>query len=1497
MVDTEDPQTPITVGIGASAGGLEALSQLVAGLDPDSPIAYVILQHVSPSHRSMMADILGRETALDVENMTDGTVPRAGCIYVVPASSVAVIQDGAFQLTEMLQDGSPKPPINEFLSSLATEKGEGAVGIVLSGTGSDGTVGLRAIQAEGGITMVQKPETAKYSGMPMAAIEAGVGDYMLSPEEMAERLVNLARLHPLGEDDLPQPTLDRLVGMVQEKRQIDFSGYKTGTLARRIKRRVVATGSGTVANYLEWTDAHPEELDLLVRDILISVTAFFRDPESFRALEELVGAICEAKEDGAEIRVWVAGCATGEEAYSIAIQFAEALRQQTTTHPIQIFATDIDDEALDVARRGIYPPTALAKVPTELVDKYFQPARDMFEVGKQLRDMVVFARHNLVDDPPFMRTDLIACRNVLIYFDHSLQAKVLKRFHFALNDGGYLFLGRSESIDQGKTLFSEENRQQSLYRKGEGGAIASSPQASTPAPAPSRSLGGAQQRRQTAERMLDSLVHHMGATAALCDREGNIQHTAGDVGRFLTFPKGTVRVAIGEVVIQPFQGELIAILHRLGQSDSVIHGEPHQVDNAWWQLWVFLEAGHHERHLLVLITPVDVSGATAETLPFAPTAEGEAVASDDQTQALREQLATANEQLQSLNEEAQASNEELQATNEELEASNEELQASNEELVSVNDELNTKTAQLTELNEEYQHLYDSLDFPILVLNPNLTLRRLNQEARERFNLSEAAVGESLASLRLPTYLADLDQRLNLALEQGRTQEALISEEGRYLSLEVVPGLDPKGAVQTLNVIVMDVTEVTRVQTELEASRQRLQTLMENTTIILAMKDLTGGYVYANRRFLDTFGLETQGYSGKTDFQLFPHAFAADIWARDLEALRAGEVVHAEHTLTGPGRERVFRTVHQVLWDGDGQPSVIITEAEDITERRRAEDQLRIAARVFENAGEAIVVTDATGQIQSINNAFTRITGFTEEDALGESVGGLLKSGRHSPAFYESMWESLQDRGFWQGEIWNRRKDGEIYPEWLTINRIDNEEDETQYFVAVFADITQLKDSQRKIEYLANHDALTGLPNRSLFQDRLGQALAVAERNQSQAALMFIDLDDFKTINDTLGHEVGDELLVQVAAQLRDVVRDVDTVARVGGDEFTVVLTGCDFEGAEYVAHRVVEGLAGSFQVGARSLRVTASVGLALYPQDGEDVDSLSKSADTAMYRAKDDGRNRVQLYEAELHKRLIEHSAMEEALRRALAQEELRLVYQPKFAADDPDRITGAEALLRWQDPEKGPISPGQFIPVAEKSGLILELGKRVEDLLCQQIGQWLAEGFTPPPIAFNVSPRAFRDGQFASGLFHCMAHCNVPPGQLQVEITEGTLIDNSDSIHREIRNLQEGGIDLAIDDFGTGYSSLGNLKQLPVAELKIDKSFVDGLGEDENDEAIAQASLAMAQALGLRTVAEGVETQQQLQWLQQRGCSCLQGFLLARPMEATDFRALLSGTGKERKA
>ncbi|EWC42309.1 hypothetical protein B597_004820 [Stutzerimonas stutzeri KOS6] len=1463
---------------------MEAVSHLLHALNVELPFAYVVLQHVSPTHKSLLPEILARETRLTVCAMDDGVIPEAGVVYVVPPNSNAVVRDGRFLLFAARPDVFPKPSINDFFISLAAEHGEQATGIVLSGTGSDGTAGLRAIMAAGGATLVQCPETAKYDGMPRSAISAGAADFILPPEGIATKLEKLARLQvqvPQQDGDTELPA--ELLELLKSRRDIDFSGYKPGTISRRLRRRMVATSHTSVEDYLLLTKQHPEELDNLSKDILISVTAFFRDNTAFDTLRSYVEDVCRnAIERGNEIRAWVAGCATGEEAYSIAMLFDEALAHLGVSASIQIFATDVDDEALAVARRGLYPSAALEILSEQRLQRYFVPVGSNYEVGKRLRDMIVFARHNLVSDPPFLRIDLVTCRNVLIYFDSSLQQQVLKRFHFALVHGGLLFLGRSESIGTSDSLFAPLDRRERIFRKQKGGHSLQ-----VAAIDPSLSVIKARRRQDVEiQHLLETVVLHLGITVALCDVNANVLRTAGEVDKFFHVPRGRANSHVSELITSVFRGELISLLHQLNKNPQSHFGRPRIFDGEAWRLSVRPVPGLHEQQLLVILESVQTGKAAPEPLQASPLVSGsteeELVATREHLQALIEELATANEEMQSLNEEAQASNEELQATNEEMEAANEELQATNEELMSLNEELNVRTGELQALNDEYTHVYDALDFAVLVFDREQHLVRFNAAAARLFGFKHAAIHQHVSRIRLPSHFRVIEDCLDQAKNRREPQELLIEHHGRQFHLQITPGVSLEQHVELLVCSLVDVTDIRKTESDLRSSRAQLETLMANTIVLLSMKDLSGNYTFANPAFLESFGLVDGKVEGRNDFELFPESFATASWSCDLEALREKRVVVSEHVLPG-AQERVFRFVHQVLRDEHGRPNLIINEAEDITAHKISERQLRISAKVFEQAGEAIVVTDRHMVIRSINSAFTRITGYSAEEAIGCQIDALLDSGENPQELYQSMWSGLENRSFWQGELTNRRKDGALFSEWLTINRIH--ESANDYYVAVFSDITRIKESQAKAEYLATHDALTGLPNRSLFQDRLDLAIAQARRSNGIAALMFMDLDNFKGINDTLGHDIGDQLLVEVSRRLSSLMREVDTVARLGGDEFTVVLTDIDFAGTERVAERIIQALRQPIEVGSRNLYVTGSIGLAFYPDDGETSTTLIKAADTAMYRAKHNGRNGFELFKPELHAQLQRQSNLEAALREALRECHLRLVFQPKFTTEAPRRMIGAEALLRWTHPEMGVVSPADFIPAAETGGLIKEVDRKVIQLAVQALAYWQGNELDPVPVAVNISARSIQDDHFPDMLAKRLHQYRVPATLVQVEITEGTLLERTSTALGNIQRLKEMGVRLSIDDFGTGYSSLSYLKRLPLAELKIDKTFVDGLGgKDKSDEAIAKAILAMAAALNLLTVAEGVETEGQLQWLSDNGCDYIQGYLCSRPLEYLDF-------------
>ncbi|GHD81993.1 EAL domain-containing protein [Vogesella fluminis] len=555
---------------------------------------------------------------------------------------------------------------------------------------------------------------------------------------------------------------------------------------------------------------------------------------------------------------------------------------------------------------------------------------------------------------------------------------------------------------------------------------------------------------------------------------------------------------------------------------------------------------------------------------------------------------------------------------------------------------------------------------------------------------------------------------------------------------------------------------------------------------------------------------------------------------------------------------------------------------------RSRQSLLMADKVFESTMEGIVITDGKGLIQSVNPAFSRITGYTRDEAIGHTPA-LLKSGRQSADFYEHMWRQLGTDGFWQGEVVNRRKNGLLYTEHLTITAIEDELGVTRHYIAVFADITQRKQAEERLHFLANHDALTGLPNRTLFAEKLQVAVEQAHEQQQRFALMFIDLDRFKLINDTLGHQAGDELLVKISQRLQEKAPGNSTVARLAGDEFTILLPNTGgLSTLAGMAQDMLASITGELVLGGNSkVFVSASLGIAVFPDDGGTADSLLVNADAAMYRAKNRGKNTFQFYTADMNASAMARLKLEYSLHRALARDEFQVWYQPKVDLAS-GTLVGMEALIRWQHPEMGFIPPMEFIPVAEECALIVPIGAWVLQEACRQTRLWAEQCGFGGRVAVNLSARQIKFGNIVGTVAQVLQQTGLPPSQLELEITESTAMDSDGEVMKALEGLRAMGITLAIDDFGTGYSSLAYLKRLPVQVLKIDRSFIKDLDRDKDDAAIASAVISLGRSLGLSVVAEGVETPAHRAFLIEQGCHQAQGYLFGKPQTAADFRYLL---------
>ena len=563
----------------------------------------------------------------------------------------------------------------------------------------------------------------------------------------------------------------------------------------------------------------------------------------------------------------------------------------------------------------------------------------------------------------------------------------------------------------------------------------------------------------------------------------------------------------------------------------------------------------------------------------------------------------------------------------------------------------------------------------------------------------------------------------------------------------------------------------------------------------------------------------------------------------------------------------------------------------VLERNRSQEALKLYQMVFEGTQEGVLITDANNRILLVNESFVRTFGYERDELTGLSPT-VLASGKHDADFYKSMWQSINLFGSWYGEIWNRRKNGEIFPEWLSISAVSDGNGNITHYIGIFTEITDRKDAEERIQYLSSHDVLTGLPTRMLFRDRLDTAITLSGTKGAKVGLLHLNLDNFKFLNDSLGHAAGDQILTQVAARLRQCVRKIDAVCRHGGDEFLIALADmADADAISALVVKVLEEIAQPLSVDGRSLSLTCSIGVAVYPDDSDDVENLLKCADKAMFHAKESGRNTYRFFTEQFNIDSMAYIRIAQGLRDALAQGQFQIHYQPQIDLTT-SRVSGVEALIRWNHPTEGLILPGNFIEVAEQTGLIVDMGEWVLGEACRQAMEWRRAGLPPVVMAVNLSGVQFRRGNVEQSVRFALEQSGLPPEFLELELTESVLLNDTDAMLERVNRLKDMGLGLSIDDFGTGYSSLAYLKRFKIDRLKIDRSFVTGIASNPNDAAIVKAIIQMARTLNLKTVAEGVDNSKVLEILRDCLCDAVQGYLLCRPEPAEQIAALLGRHG-----
>lgn len=929
------------IGIGSSAGGLEALRELVSALPIDLGVSYVVVQHMSPHHKSLMCDLIDQKTQLKVEEISDTVDPMANTIYVTPPNTDVIFEDGKLRLAKPnLISHSPKPSVDRFFSSLANEIGERSVGVVLSGTGSDGAYGIQAIREAGGVTIAQDNESAKYDGMPNAAIQTGCVDLILSASDIGTHLQKIlsdpkgfSELHKIHAEESP---LTDLMHILLARTHVDFRDYKRSTVNRRIERRMLALGVASKEEYTEVCRNNPLAVDALFKDLLISVTRFFRDKDEFENLKHFLPMIIR-EAGNRTLRVWVAGCATGEEAYSIAMLISEALGGPTVElkSKVQIFATDIDRDALKVARRGVYSSAVLNDIPVKLAEKYLVKQGDGFRVIENLRSAVLFSDHNVCQDPPFQKVDLISCRNLLIYLVSSLQRKVMSRFHYALAPEGLVFLGTAETIAGSDELFLPERDATHFFRK----RVLKQNQLPTLKLQNRSKLSNAERRaRETAQTgpstdrlLFEALAQSLGENSMIITDDLYITRVFGSIGKYMDLnEKSNLKMHI-DLLKSPLRSEARSLIAIAFKQRVTRVGIDHLLDEKTGEgvrieVHPIIAQPINERAALVVFKEVEAQTTSLsdmhqeadcndETTTRVRMLESELINTRDAHQQTIEQLETSNEELQSLNEEMQSTNEELQATNEELETSNEELQSTNEELITVNEELQTITAELNGRTGELTSILESTPLAIVVTDSALQIKQASKEAMDIFQIKAPLATPHISQCILPEGYPSLAPLCSEALKLG----TILSEEfmavGNRVKLTFSPYFDQQGQI----------SGVTFVTTMFPVLADEMEMLLDNSSVMLIKRTKDGEILQISSEAARALGYDRELLKGKNIFEILPKETSERLRTQDKELFSKRRMQGVENLRLSQNSEPIWLFSERFVYQADNASEPVVYE--------------------------------------------------------------------------------------------------------------------------------------------------------------------------------------------------------------------------------------------------------------------------------------------------------------------------------------------------------------------------------------------------------------------------------------------------------------------------------------------------------------------------------------------------------------------------------------------
>ena len=964
------------VGIGASAGGLEAYQELLKNLSAKPGMAIVFIMHLAPAHKSMLTELLARLTKMPVKEIRNGMPIEVNHVYIIPPSTNVSIANGRLKLNEIKDAGLKRMPIDWFFRSLAEEHGNRGIGVILSGTATDGTLGAEAIKAEGGIIFAQDEKTAKYGGMPQSAIGAGCVDFVLSPKKIARELERIAK-HPLISSarlvkaDKSIITGDKGLGSIfdilRSAKGLDFAHYKTTTIRRRVSRRMVLLKLENLKGYIKFLRENKDEIENLYEDLLLKVTSFFRDPKVFHTLKKrVIPAILKNKTKGQEVRIWVPGCSSGEEAYSIAISLIEAMGNKRSVFPVRIFATDVSESSINKARQGIYGKNIKNDVTPERLKRFFTKTDNSYKVSKLLREMCIFSKQNVFRDPPFSNLDLISCRNLLIYLQPVLQKEVFRKFHYALKPGGFLLLGNAESAGGYSNLFKTLDRRQKIFVKKYLSVESKLELGRKYYPPNKLEIKAKTGIKKGKETDIESLVERIviseyAPCGVLIDSDMEVVQFRGHTGRYLESAAGKPSLNLFKLATEGLLLPLRAAIYKArGTKHTVkIEAEAEDVKYKGRRMRVNItvipvKSGPLKEEFFLVLFDEITRAVRSKNLPKA---HGKSVKGEKYVESLQKELSetkeylqtvieeqeNVNEEVKTANEEILSSNEELLSTNEELETAKEELQSANEELTTTNEELQNRNKEVVLLNNDLINLLGSINMPVIMMGTDLVIRRITPQAEKTLNVISSDVGRPISKIKLNVDIPDLEKTLLDVIETLHPKTFEIkSREGNWYSVYIRPYRTLDNKINGVVAIFVDITERRKAQQIIEEARAYAETILETMREPLIVLDTDLKIISANKSFYQTFKVDHKETQGRFIYDLGNRQW-------DIPKLRQllGDILTKKTTVDGYEIKHDFETIGQkaMLLNARRLTNMhmILITIDDITERKRLEEELKLVA--------------------------------------------------------------------------------------------------------------------------------------------------------------------------------------------------------------------------------------------------------------------------------------------------------------------------------------------------------------------------------------------------------------------------------------------------------------------------------------------------------------------------------------------------------------------------